>query len=50
MSVLSQLRPYRRRLALLVILAALAGVALGELAPARPGATAKSPPTHQTRN
>jgi hypothetical protein len=36
---LSALRPYRRRLILLVIVAALAGAALGELAPARKGAS-----------
>ncbi|MDQ6805075.1 MAG: hypothetical protein M3065_08915 [Actinomycetota bacterium] len=39
--MLSQLRPYRRRLAVLVILAAAAGVALGELAPARRDSSAK---------
>jgi hypothetical protein len=33
--MLSGLRPYRRRLILLVVLAALAGAAVGELAPAR---------------
>jgi hypothetical protein len=43
--VWAELRPYRRRLAVLVTLAALAGVALGELAPAH-----RAPPpatTHQ---
>jgi hypothetical protein len=33
--MLSGLRPYRRRLIVLVVLAALAGAAVGELAPAR---------------
>ncbi|HWF74346.1 MAG TPA: hypothetical protein VG186_13445 [Solirubrobacteraceae bacterium] len=36
-----ELRPYRRRLAVLVILAAVAGIALGELAPGRPAPAAK---------
>jgi hypothetical protein len=49
MSTLRQLRPYRRRLALLVIVAALAGAALGELAPARPGTAAKSSTAHHSR-
>jgi hypothetical protein len=45
MGTLSALRPYRRRLALLVILAAAAGAALGELAPAHRGTSAKSSTT-----
>jgi hypothetical protein len=43
---LSQLRPYRRRLAVLVILAAAAGAVLGELTPAPRGAPAAKT-THQ---
>jgi hypothetical protein len=42
---LSALRPYRRRLILLVILAALAGGALGELVPARHGHSMKTSTT-----
>jgi len=44
--MLSELRPYRRRLTVLVILAALAGVALGELTPAHRAAPAAKT-THQ---
>jgi hypothetical protein len=40
--MLSELRPYRRRLAVMVILAALAGVALGELVPGRRAAPTKT--------
>jgi hypothetical protein len=39
---LSELRPYRRRLIILVVLAAIAGVAVGELAPAGPASSTKS--------
>jgi len=50
--MLSQLRPYRRRLIVLVVLAALAGVAAGELAPARrtpAPAKTSTVTTHQDR-
>jgi hypothetical protein len=42
--MLRELRPYRRRLTILVVLAALAGVAFGELVPAHRAA----PPVRTT--
>jgi len=47
MGTLSQLRPYRRRLVVLVILAALAGAAVGEFAPAHRGTPAKTTTARQ---
>ena len=44
-AMLSELRPYRRRLTVLVVLAAIGGAAVGELVPRRGATSTKTPTT-----